>query len=129
MATTSCAAMRTLDASESAQAHDLPATHAVKRGQRVEHEYNRPGALCYFAAWDAKRAKLFDRCDDNDGIVPFEALVEQFMSVEPYTKAQRVFVIVDNAQRPRQEIDQTLQGSKEPAKRKRRFFDRSGWSV
>jgi hypothetical protein len=41
---------------------------------------------------------LFDRCADKDGIVPFDALVEQFMSVEPYSKARRVFVIVDTAQ-------------------------------
>ena len=74
----------------------LPATIAVKRGQRVEHEYERRGARCYLAAWDARRAKLFDRCAPADGIVPFDALVEQFMSVEPYSKAQRVFVIVDN---------------------------------
>jgi hypothetical protein len=74
----------------------LPAAPAIKRGQRVEHEYERKGALCYLAAWDAKRAKLFDRCAPADGIVPFDALVEQFMSVEPYSKAQRVFVIVDN---------------------------------
>jgi hypothetical protein len=72
------------------------ATPAVKRGQRVEHEYARRGALCCFAAWDTRRAKLFDRCDETDGIVPFGKLVEQFMSVEPYSKAQRVFVIVDN---------------------------------
>lgn len=74
----------------------LPAAAAVKRGQRVEHEYERKGALCYLAAWDARRAKLFDRCAAKDGIVPFDALVEQFMTVEPYSKAQRVFVIVDN---------------------------------
>ena len=74
----------------------LPATASIKRGQRVEHEYDRRGALCYFAAWDARRAKLFDRCDNKDGIVPFDALIEQFMSVEPYSKAQRVFVVVDN---------------------------------
>jgi hypothetical protein len=74
----------------------LPATPAVKRGQRVEHEYERRGALCYFAAWDARRAKLFDRCAPADGIIPFDALIEQFMSVEPYSKARRVFVIVDN---------------------------------
>jgi hypothetical protein len=74
----------------------LPATHGVTRGQRVEHEYHRTGALCYFAAWDARRAKLFDRCAPADGIAPFDKLVEQFMTVEPYTKAQRVFVIVDN---------------------------------
>ncbi|MHB8659089.1 MAG: transposase [Solirubrobacteraceae bacterium] len=48
-------------------------------GQHVEHEYDRHGALCYFAAWDVRRAKLFDRCDEKDGIVPFDKLIEQFM--------------------------------------------------
>jgi hypothetical protein len=74
----------------------LPAAAAIKRGQRVEHEYERRGALCYFAAWDARRARLFDRCDEKDGIIPFDKLVAQFMTVEPYSKARRVFVIVDN---------------------------------
>jgi hypothetical protein len=45
-------------------------------GQLVEHEYERKGALCYLAAWDARRAKLFDRCAPKDGIVAFDALVE-----------------------------------------------------
>jgi transposase len=27
-------------------------------GQKVEHEYERKGALCYLAAWDARRAKI-----------------------------------------------------------------------
>ena len=70
----------------------LPAAAGVKRGQRVEHR----GALTYFAAWDVRRARLFDRCAPADGIVPFDQLVEQFMSMQPYSKAQRVFVIVDN---------------------------------
>lgn len=48
-----------------------PAAAGVKRGQRVEHEYERKGALCYLAAWDARRAKLFDRCAPKDGIAPF----------------------------------------------------------
>jgi hypothetical protein len=74
----------------------LPAKPRVKRGQRVEHEYHRHGALCYFAAWDVRRAKLFDRCDTKDGIVPFDKLIDQFMSAAPYNKARRVFVIVDN---------------------------------
>jgi hypothetical protein len=85
---------------------------AAKRGQRVEHEYERRGALCYLAAWDTRRAKLFDRCAAKDGIVPFDALVEQFMTVEPYSKAQRVFVICDNgsAHRGKRSIDR-LQGA------------------
>jgi hypothetical protein len=81
-------------------------------GQLVEHEYERKGALCYLAAWDARRAKLFDRCAPKDGIVPFDLLVEQFMTQEPYNKAQRVFVIVDNgsAHRGQRSIDR-LQGA------------------
>ena len=81
-------------------------------GQLVEHEYERQGALCYLAAWDVRRAKLFDRCAPKDGIEPFDALVEQFMSVEPYSNAQRVFVVVDNgsAHRGQRSIDR-LQGA------------------
>ena len=75
---------------------NLPAAAGYPRGQRVEHEYERKGALCYLAAWDVRRARLFDRCAPKDGIVPFDALVDQFMSQPPYSKAQRVFVIADN---------------------------------
>ena len=85
----------------------LPAASGTPRGQRVEHEYQRKGALCYLAAWDAKRAKIFDRCAPKDGIEPFDALVDQFMSVEPYRKARRVFLIIDNgsAHRGQRSID------------------------
>jgi DDE superfamily endonuclease len=87
-------------------------TIATPGGLRVEHEYERKGALCYLAAWDARRAKIFDRCAAKDGIEPFDALVEQFMSVEPYRSAERVFVIVDNgsAHRGKRSIDR-LQGA------------------
>jgi hypothetical protein len=81
-------------------------------GQLVEHEYERKGALCYLAAWDVRRAKIFDRCAPKDGIAPFDELVGQFMGVEPYASAQRVFVIVDNgsAHRGKRSIDR-LQGA------------------
>ncbi len=81
-------------------------------GLKVEHEYERKGALCYLAAWDVRRARIFDRCAPKDGIVPFDALVEQFMSIEPYRSAQRAFVIVDNgsAHRGQRSIDR-LQGA------------------
>jgi len=81
-------------------------------GQKVEHEYERRGAVCYLAAWDARRAKLFDRCAPKDGIEPFDALVEQFMSAEPYSNAQRVFLVIDNgsAHRGKRSIDR-LQGN------------------
>lgn len=63
---------------------------------RVEHEYERRGALAYLAAWDCGRAKIFARCETTTGIEPFRRLVDQVMSVEPYTSAERVFWIVDN---------------------------------
>jgi hypothetical protein len=81
-------------------------------GQKVEHEYERKGALCYLAAWDARRAKIFDRCAAKDGIEPFDKLVDQFMSQHPYRRAQRVFLICDNgsAHRGKRSIDR-LQGA------------------
>ncbi len=58
-------------------------THPTPAGLRVEHEYERKGALCYLAAWDVRRARIFDRCAPKDGIEPFDALVDQFMSQHP----------------------------------------------
>jgi hypothetical protein len=80
--------------------------------RKVEHEYERKGALCYLAGWDTRRAKIFDRCAPKDGIEPFDALVDQFMSQHPYNNAQRVFVIADNgsAHRGQRSIDR-LQGT------------------
>jgi hypothetical protein len=63
---------------------------------RVEHEYERKGAWVYLAAWDVKQAKIFGRCELQSGIAPFDRLVEQVMSQEPYYSADRVFWIVDN---------------------------------
>jgi hypothetical protein len=62
----------------------------------VEHEYARTGACAYIAAWDVHRAKLFGRCERKTGIAPFDRLVAQVMSEEPYRSARRVFWIVDN---------------------------------
>jgi len=63
---------------------------------RVENEYKRLGAWAYLAAWDVHRAKLFGRCDLKTGIQPFQRLVQQVMSQEPYASARRVFWIMDN---------------------------------
>jgi DDE superfamily endonuclease len=79
-----------------ARTHPSEAAKPGGDGQLVEHEYDRQGALCYLAAWDVRRARIFDRCAPADGIKPFDALVEQFMSIEPYSKAQRVFLVIDN---------------------------------
>ena len=63
---------------------------------RVEHEYERGGALAYLAAWDVHRARLFGRLEPTTGIAPFGRLVAQVMAREPYRSAERVFLIVDN---------------------------------
>ena len=74
------------------------ATRAPQPGQpmKVEHEYDRGGALAYVAALDVHRAKLFGRCEPKSGIAPFDRLVAQVMAVPPYAEARRVFWIVDN---------------------------------
>jgi transposase len=66
------------------------------RIMRIEHEYDRGGALAYLAAWDVHRARLFGRCESSTGIEPFGRLVAQVMTVEPYASAERVFWVVDN---------------------------------
>jgi hypothetical protein len=63
---------------------------------RVEHEYERRGAVAYLAAYDVPRAKVFGRCEDTTGIVTFGRLVEEVMTSEPYVSARRVFWVVDN---------------------------------
>ena len=95
-----------------ARKHPTQAGKPGGDGQLVEHEYERKGALCYLAGWDIKHARIFDRCAPKDGIEPFDRLVDQFMSTPPYSKAQRVFVIVDNgsAHRGQRSIDR-LQGA------------------
>ncbi len=66
------------------------------RGQRVEHEYERMGALTYLDAWDVRRGKVIGRSEPKGGIEPFDRLVWQVMTKEPYASARRVFWIVDN---------------------------------
>lgn len=66
------------------------------RLMRVEHEYDRGGALSYLAAYDVHRAQLFGRTESTTGIDPFGRLVDQVMTGEPYASAKRVFWVVDN---------------------------------
>ncbi len=80
---------------------------APSRAARVNHDYKRGGAVAYLAAYDVHRAQVFGRCEDTTGIVPFEALVTQVMTQEPYASADRVFWVVDNgsSHRGRKAID------------------------
>ena len=61
------------------------------RAMRIEHDYDRRGALAYLAAWDVRRGQVTGRCEDTTGIAPFARLVAQVMSTEPYASADRVF--------------------------------------
>ena len=63
---------------------------------RVEHEYERGGALQYLAAYDVHRTKIFGKCEPKTGIEPFGRLVSAVMNTEPYASAKRVFWVVDN---------------------------------
>ena len=67
-----------------------------RHSMRVEHEYGRGGAWTYLAALDVHNARIFGRCETQNGIAPFDRLVEQVMTRPPYNDARRVFWIVDN---------------------------------
>ena len=66
------------------------------RPMRVEHEYQRTGALALLAALDVRTGTVFAATPATTGIAPFMALMGQVMNQEPYNSAPRVFVIVDN---------------------------------
>lgn len=80
---------------------------APGRYVRVEHEYQRKGALAYLAAWDVHHARIHGRCEPTTGIAPFARLVEQVMTSEPYASARRVFWIVDNGSSHRGQASST----------------------
>jgi hypothetical protein len=87
----------------------LPPTKAA--AVKVEHEYQRKGALAYLAAWDVHQAVLVGRCEPTTGIEPFRRLVAQVMSTKPYATARRVFWVVDNGSSHRgQKSVERLQG-------------------
>ena len=41
------------------------------RAMRVEHDYDRGGALAYLAAWDVRRGQITGRREETTGIAPF----------------------------------------------------------
>lgn len=95
-----------------ARIHQTLSPSAGSRGQRVEHTYQRRGALTYLAALDIgrrerRRPRVFGRSEPRGGIASFDRLVWQVMTKEPYASAQRVFWIVDNgsAHRGQRSVD------------------------
>ena len=72
----------------------LPA--APGRIARVEHEYERHGALALLACLDVRTGQVFASAPKATGIVPFMDLLGQVMARPEYRDAPRVFVVVDN---------------------------------
>ena len=66
---------------------------------RVEHEYQRKGALQYLAAYDVHHARVIGRLEPKTGIKPFARLVAQVMTTEPHASADRVFWIPTTGRR------------------------------
>jgi hypothetical protein len=98
------------DEKTSLQAHlrchpSLPA--APGRPARIEHEYERGGALQYLAAWDVRRGYVIGRCEPTTGIEPFGRRVHQVLSEEAYRSGERLFWIVDNGSSHRGEAAKT----------------------
>ena len=79
---------------------------APGRPTRIEHEYQRGGALQYLAAWDVRRGYVMGRCEATTGIAPFGRLVNQVLAEEPYRSGERLFWIVDNGSSHRGETAQ-----------------------
>lgn len=75
--------------------HDTMTTPG--QAMRVEAEYQRKGALVYFAAWDVGQGKIFGRCEPKNAIVAFSRLVDLVMKQQPYRSARRVFWVLDNS--------------------------------
>jgi len=69
---------------------------APGRAGRFQFDYQRNGTLAYLAGWDVHQANLFDRVEAKTGKEPFDLLVDDVMTVEPYASARTVFWIVDN---------------------------------
>ena len=66
------------------------------RPVRVEHEYQRNGALALLAALDVHTGKVFAATPATTGISPFMDLMGQVMSLPEYKDAPRVFVTAVN---------------------------------
>ena len=88
-----------VDAKPSIQARSRccpTAPPARGRPVRIEHEYQRQGALALLAALDVHTGKVFASTPATTGITPFMDLIGQVMTAGPYASAPRVFIIVDN---------------------------------
>ena len=62
------------------------ATSATRQGPRhaSSTSMSAAAALAYLAAWDVHHARLFGRCEPTTGIEPFDRLVAQVATTQPY---------------------------------------------
>jgi transposase len=76
----------------------LHPTRPAARAQpvRYEHEYKPKGSLALLAGLDVHTGQVFGSTPLTTGIKPFMDLAGQVMARPEYSKAPRVFVIVDN---------------------------------
>jgi hypothetical protein len=70
---------------------------------RVEHEYERGGALQYLAAWDVRRGRVLGRCEDKTGIDSFVSIIQRkvltpnvFASLEEVEQRLRLYEELSN---------------------------------
>ena len=73
---------------------DRPAARGLP--VRIEHEYQRQGALALLAALDVHTGKVLASTPATTGITPFMDLIGQVMTAGPDASAPRVLIIVDN---------------------------------
>ena len=87
-----------VDAKPSIQARPLlpRQTGRARPAMRVDHGYQRNGALAVLGALDVRTGTVFGSTPATTGIAPFMDLMTQVMSQPQYKDAPRVFVIVDN---------------------------------
>jgi transposase len=97
------------------------------RLMRVEHEYDRGGALAYLAGLDVHHGTVYGRCETTTGIASFAALVEQIMTQEPYASARRVFWVVDNGSSHRGQASINRMTQKWPTARLVHLPVHAGW--
>jgi len=71
-----------------------PVSRVVLVVSRIDTNAAGPG--CISVRWMSTTPKSSARCEAENGIAPFDRLVEQVMTRPPYTDARRVFWIVDN---------------------------------
>ena len=74
-----------------------PPTRAPREGSsgRIEFEYERHGIGVLLAGMDVRTGRVFHRVEPKNGIVPFQALLEEVVGHRPYREADRLFLLVD----------------------------------